>query len=1071
MLYFGQYNSKTIIICEKCKAINFLEKFIWTCPLCGVRFKDREDKSNIINNEMSNKRNERYKSPINDINEKNINQNKEEKRKGISNGRKNKENLMILLRGNNELSVEKEKILIGNESKNKINRSIIENNSKTFNIKNFKFDDNKENNNIINNLKIIQLNSTDIDITSKYNQNKRKGLKKSSSESKSLKNYTKRSSYLDKKISNIEPIKEENDIKNNSPQKKTQNINNLKLREFTIQNDASQKSKRIYFNDKENKRDNCFSPRIKNIIYNKYLNYMNNYTNRNNQENKINNKKIVTNYSRRKKEENNKDEIKDENKKNANNIIVFKNKAFNTLDRKIENNKHNYNSQNIPKTNKDGFNDNKNDNNNEIKELKKESKESRINNRYPYHETNYNNSLLSNNNIHKIIINQNSINTSKFILNKSQRKVNNLENEPNQEETHRKWYKSKLLSKENKINTNIELENINEENKENQKNINTIKSRKERNKNNEDNTQENEFNENIRTFRLRSRLKNRINEREGKNEENKNDNLNRENYLYSCTNENRITSFRERFKTLNRKKEEKEEVNKEINEKKQVKSRKEILKEKEKYDNMNLEAEKNYLDKINKTNLINLEKKENKRYTQNQLLDTYQKTVKTKENTISNYTKDSYTSKDNFIIQVNTFSNEFNNNIKKKNSYFNKENNNDDINKINNRNEYHTEIKPLYHAKKTRKDYINERNKKNDEILISDKTKETKDFFQNKKDNLVKTSYQSNKRTNIYLNNIDINIDKEEDIPIFDKELRKDKIKYNQLQYQLKTILVKSCLPKFNIDYYIIKNQIGTGSFGIIFQVYNIKTRCKYALKKIFAPDISSLQKFVKGFELVHQNPHNHILDLIGICIQCVDITNYILYILMDLAEQDWDKEINYRASLKKYYTEEELVNILKQLSSALYFLQKEKKIAHRDIKPENILIFKNEVYKIGDFGEAKENKIPKQFSTLRGTELYMSPLLYNGLHENKEDIKHNQFKSDMFSLGYCFVYAASLNLNIIFKIRDANNMISLKKILMKEFDRRYSEKFLDLILKMIAYNEEKRIDFIELEKILKEKF
>ena len=152
--------------------------------------------------------------------------------------------------------------------------------------------------------------------------------------------------------------------------------------------------------------------------------------------------------------------------------------------------------------------------------------------------------------------------------------------------------------------------------------------------------------------------------------------------------------------------------------------------------------------------------------------------------------------------------------------------------------------------------------------------------------------------------------------------------------------MVKSCLPKFNIDYYIIKNQIGTGSFGIIFQVYNIKTRCKYALKKIFAPDISSLQKFVKGFELVHQNPHNHILDLIGICIQCVDITNYILYILMDLAEQDWDKEINYRASLKKYYTEEELVNILKQLSSALYFLQKEKKIAHRDIKPENNIYF-----------------------------------------------------------------------------------------------------------------------------------
>ena len=388
-----------------------------------------------------------------------------------------------------------------------------------------------------------------------------------------------------------------------------------------------------------------------------------------------------------------------------------------------------------------------------------------------------------------------------------------------------------------------------------------------------------------------------------------------------------------------------------------------------------------------------------------------------------------------------------------------------------NENEHNTENKRFYHRKKTRKDYINERNNKINENMMSGKEEKTKIFISNKTDNLMRTSYQSNKRSNIILNNIDINIDKEDDIPIFDKEIRKDKIKYAQLQYQLKSILVKSCLPKFNIDYYIIKNQIGTGSFGVIFQVYNIKSRCKFALKKIFAPDISTLQKFVKEFELVHQNPHDHILDLIGVCIQCVDITNYILYVLMDLAEGDWNKEINYRAKIKKYYSENELINILKQLCSALYFLQKDKKIAHRDIKPENILIFKNDVYKIGDFGEAKENKIPKQFSTLRGTELYMSPLLYNGLHENKEDVKHDQFKSDMFSLGYCFVYATTLNLNIIHKIREVNSSFSLKRIIISEFNGRYSEKFVELILKMIAFNEEKRIDFIELDKILTEKF
>ena len=65
------------------------------------------------------------------------------------------------------------------------------------------------------------------------------------------------------------------------------------------------------------------------------------------------------------------------------------------------------------------------------------------------------------------------------------------------------------------------------------------------------------------------------------------------------------------------------------------------------------------------------------------------------------------------------------------------------------------------------------------------------------------------------------------------------------------------------------------------------------------------------------------------------------------------------RKNIKKYYTEDVLISILKQISSALCFLQKEK-IAHRDVKPENILAFKNTVYKLGDFGEAKINKMMK---------------------------------------------------------------------------------------------------------------
>ena len=110
----------------------------------------------------------------------------------------------------------------------------------------------------------------------------------------------------------------------------------------------------------------------------------------------------------------------------------------------------------------------------------------------------------------------------------------------------------------------------------------------------------------------------------------------------------------------------------------------------------------------------------------------------------------------------------------------------------------------------------------------------------------------------------------------------------------------------------------------------------------------------------------------------------------MDLSEGDWEKEIRRRKELHRYYKEQELVLILKQLVSALSFLQK-RNIAHRDIKLENILLFPNnqikeknnnlildKIYKIGDFGEAK-NKIKYNIilNTIRGTDYYMILIIF----------------------------------------------------------------------------------------------
>ena len=323
-------------------------------------------------------------------------------------------------------------------------------------------------------------------------------------------------------------------------------------------------------------------------------------------------------------------------------------------------------------------------------------------------------------------------------------------------------------------------------------------------------------------------------------------------------------------------------------------------------------------------------------------------------------------------------------------------------------------------------------------------------------------------------------IDYDQCVFIEDKNIKENETLYRQIQRRLKRIISRGKLPRFDLDKFTIEKQIGDGSFGVIYSIYNNKTKKKYAMKKIIANDIDSLELYQKEFEIAHHEKHTSILDIKGTYIKCYDNTTYVLYVLMDLAEKDWEVEINERRKRKQYYKEEEIISILKQLSNALYFLQK-KSIAHRDVKPENILLFKNTdknninntIYKICDFGEAKDYAYirSKKQKTLRGTELYMSPLLYNGLIHEDSYVEHDAYKSDVFSLGCCIIIAMNLNFDIILEIRKIKEQEEIREFLKKKLNGKYSEKLLDIVMKMINFNEKDRIDFIQLENLIEKNF
>ena len=149
------------------------------------------------------------------------------------------------------------------------------------------------------------------------------------------------------------------------------------------------------------------------------------------------------------------------------------------------------------------------------------------------------------------------------------------------------------------------------------------------------------------------------------------------------------------------------------------------------------------------------------------------------------------------------------------------------------------------------------------------------------------------------------------------------------------------------------------------------------------------------------------------------------------------------------------------------------KNIAHRDIKPQNILIMDNGDYKIADFDESIFVKKAYNYFEIKGTEMFLCPLLHNCLFSGSKRIKINVYKSDIYSLGLCFVYAITKNLDLLQDIKNCSNDNKNKNDIFTcpNVQIEYSEEFKDLLMKMIAFNEKDRLDSIELYSIVKKNY
>ena len=425
-----------------------------------------------------------------------------------------------------------------------------------------------------------------------------------------------------------------------------------------------------------------------------------------------------------------------------------------------------------------------------------------------------------------------------------------------------------------------------------------------------------------------------------------------------------------------------------------------------------------------------------------------------------------------FYGEENSFeTNEFNNEKKIKSKLFN--NNNYYSNHNNNYKEYIDE---------ENNNEINNNIYRNKKSSISSNIRNITSAFNFGKSNqqLVSNNIHINFNLNLNINNNNNNnikspnkfkprINSSKDISSKNKYIKNEELKKYHKKQSIDIVT-----NSLNINDYNIIKQIGEGTFGKIFEVENSNHQ-HFALKKLLANSVKEMEMLKSEYEMLLglEDLNINLIHIYGIENKKLDKTTFVVYVLMELAICDWEKEIFNREKTKKYYSEEELIIILKNLIYTFAELQRNN-ISHRDIKPQNILLCKDNSLKIADFGEAKEarnrNNIDTIRQTIRGTELYMSPILFDSLKTKKRKgkyILHNSYKSDVFSLGFCILLAATLKVDSLYVIREIQDMIILSNEIHKFLRKRYSEKLINVIISMLEIEEKNRFDFIELEKIV----
>ena len=251
---------------------------------------------------------------------------------------------------------------------------------------------------------------------------------------------------------------------------------------------------------------------------------------------------------------------------------------------------------------------------------------------------------------------------------------------------------------------------------------------------------------------------------------------------------------------------------------------------------------------------------------------------------------------------------------------------------------------------------------------------------------------------------------------------------------------------------YIIKKTIGTGTFSTVKLGVHRITQKKVAVKILDKNKIESkddLERIIREMQILTEMDHQNVIKIFKIYEEEDNFS-----IIMEYCEGG--ELFNYIVK-KQRLSEDETCFFFYQIINGIEYIHS-KGIAHRDLKPENLLIGKNQILKIIDFGLSNFYDGQKRLETPCGSPCYASPEMVKGK-------KYDGFNIDIWAIGV--ILFAMLCGYLPFEDDENDNDILFSQIIKNKIDYPsfLSELSLDMLKKILVSDPLKRITIDEIKK------